>query len=260
MSAWLTLLYKEYRMIRTSLLIQLGVIIIGCLWVVYLSQRYHPGLIIAPVSLLLFIALFYPALFMLKNVSWELKHTTHLWLHCPQPAWMLLSAKLGIGLACTAVTLLLGAVFIYWVLFSSYPAELAGIEIWTAASFITEAGVYVALFVFAAGIYLASWAALLAVLSAVARQFLGRFHWLAALAAFFAATWGIGRLKETWLYEKITHWGAINIKLQSLKDEALAGLQIPHFPLYTGEVVFYLVLTAALFALSAWLINNRVEV
>ncbi|MCL6560693.1 MAG: hypothetical protein K6U74_18250 [Firmicutes bacterium] len=261
MNAWLTLLYKEYRMIRTSILVQLGVVIIGGLWVVYLSQRYHPGLIMAPVSLLLFIALFYPALFMLKNVSRELKHTPDLWLHCPQPAWMLLSAKLVMVLAYTIVVLLLIAIFVYWVLFSSSLPELTGIAAGTMASFITRAGAYLALFVFAAGIYLASWATLLAVVSAAARQILGRFHWLAALAVFFAATWGLGRLQATRLYEKATHWGALDFALQPFKDQMLSGhIHIAHSRIYAGEILFYLALTAALFALSAWLVNNSVEV
>lgn len=261
MNAWLTLLYKEYRMSRTSILAKLGIIIIGGLWLVYLSQHFNPGLILAPASLLMLIALFYPAIFMLKYVSKELKHTPHLWLHCPQPAWMLLSAKLVMGLAYMIMVLLLSAIFVYWVLFSSYLPALNGITIGTVASIITEAGAYLALFIFAAGIYLASWATLIAVVSAATRHILGRFHGLATFATLFAATWGMGRLTETWLYGKITHWGAINVTLQSLKNLMLPNnINIAHFQIYTGVILFYLVLTAALFTLSAWLIDNRVEV
>lgn len=261
MNAWLTLLYKEYRMSRTSILIKLGVIIIGWLWLMYLSQHYKPGLILAPVPLLVFIALVYPAVFMLKYVSKELKHTPHLWLHSPQPAWMLLSAKLVMGLAYMSLMLLLNAIFVYGVLFSNYLPELNDITIGTVASIITEAGAYLALFIFAAGIYLASWATLIAVVSAATRHILGRFHGLATFATLLAATWGMGRLTETWLYGKITHWGAINLSLQSYKNLPFrSDINIPYFPIYTGTILFYLVLTAALFTLSAWLIDHKVEV
>lgn len=260
MNGWLTLLYKEFRMIRTSVLLQLGVIIIGGLWLVYLSQR-HPGIILAPAALLAMIALFYPVLFMFKNVSFELKHTPQLWLHCPQPAWLLLAAKLIMSLAYMLAILLLAAVFVYWVLFSSYTPEMTGLATETVASFITEAGTYTALFVLGAGIYMASWGTLIAVVSALARGFLGRFHWLAALAAFFAATWGMGRLRESWIYNKLTHWGAFDVSLRSLRDQALPiHAHFNHAQIYTGELVFYTILTVALFALAAWLIDHRVEV
>jgi len=99
------------------------------------------------------------------------------------------------------------------------------------------------------------------VVSAATRHILGRFHGIATFAILFAATWGMGRLTETWLYRKITHWGAINVSLQSIKDLMPPNnINIPYLPIYTGTILFYLVLTAALFTLSAWLIDNRVEV
>lgn len=248
---------------RTSILILTGLILIGGLWLVYLSQRHHPGIILGLAGLLTMFALFYPPFIMFRNVSRELWQTPHLWLHCPQPAWLLLSAKLVVSLAYMLAIMLLTAVFVYWVLFSAYSPEMTGIDTGTVASIITEAGAYTSIFVIGAGVYMASWGALIAVISSMARGLLGRFHWVAALIAFFVATWGMGRLQESWFYEKLTHWGEVELSLRLLNKTSHSLPFHAHFnsaPIYAGEALFYLILTVALFSLSAWLINKKVEV
>ena len=204
---------------------------------------------------------FLPVIFMLNSVSKELKNTSHLWLHCPQPAWMLLSAKLIIAISHMVLFLVLAAILTYVALFfGQWPENSTNITIKQMALFITEAGVYAGLAILMFSIYMASWGTLMAVVSAAARTWLRRFRWLAGLAVFIVATWGMGWLSETWLFTQATQWGGFKIKLLTLNyivpaNQAFAGLEI-----YTGQIVATILVTLAIFALSAWLIDNKVEV
>jgi hypothetical protein len=132
-----------------------------------------------------------------------------------------------------------------------------------------EIGFYAAVFTFAASIYIGSWATLISVTTALAGNILGRFRWLAGIATFFVATVGLGKLHETGFYKLITHWGPLNIRPRNFPDvpgvfsmhlSADMGGQMNLVQFYAGEVFFYFLLTAALFALSAWLIDHKVEV
>lgn len=270
MSAWWNLFQKEFRMTRNSAFVSLAILLIGGLWLVYLSYRHNLGIIFVPSAFILFILLLYPAMYILKSLAWEWKVTPHLWLHCPQPAWMLLSAKFANALlqmlaiiVLTAVLLLLG------ILISPQPEQLGGLVPAKLAAVVVEVGLYAALFTVAASIYIGAWATLISVVNALAAGVLGRFRWLAGAAVFLVAVVGFGYLTETRIYDLLTHWGPVKLQLLTLPQ--LAGefrtdvpgsfsvnLAVGQF--YTGEVLFYLLLTAALFALSAWLIDHRVEV
>jgi len=270
MNVWWNLLQKEYRMTRNSALISLAILIIGGLWLVYLSYRYNIGIIIVPASFLLVLLLFFPAIYMVKSLAWEWKITPHLWLHCPQPAWMLLSAKLAIALLqMLSILLIAAALLLLGISISSIPEEVGGIALTSLLSFIIEVGFYATIFSFAVSIYIGAWATLISVVNALAGNILGRFRWLAGTATFIVAVVGFGQLQQTWLYKLITGWGLINIKLQSLPELSrnfrthLSANSEVHMALgqfYAGEILFYLLLTVSLYALSAWLIDHKVEV
>ena len=248
-------------MTRTAILISLAILLIAGLWFVYLSHRYNIGVIIAPATFVLFLLLFYPAIYMLKSLAWEFKVTPHLWLHCPQPAWMLLSAKLVNSLLQMLVIMIMTAALLLWgVLTSTFPEELNGLTRSNILSFIIEVGFYVAMLTIAASIYFGVWATFFSVVSAAARNLLGRYRWLAGIAAFMIATWGIGQLQQTWLCQQITHWGQLNIRLQSLPEIPAVNIHLHMGQIYVGQILFYFLVTAALFALSAWLVDHKVEV
>lgn len=270
MSAWCNLLQKEYRMTRNSALISLAILLVGGLWLVYLSYRYNMGVIIVPSSFLLLLLLFYPAIYMVKSLAWEWKVTPHLWLHCPQPAWMLLSAKLAVALLQMLVIIFIAAALLLLGIYvSPMPLEIGGLTLSSLFSFIIEVGFYTAILTVAASIYIGSWATLISVVNHLAGSILGRFRWLATIIAIIVAIAGFGQLQETRLYDLVTHWGLISISLQSLPGLAQelgahlsidAGLHNALGQFYAGEILFYLLLTVSLYALSAWLIEHKVEV
>jgi hypothetical protein len=270
MSAWWLLLQKEYRMTRTSALLSLAILIIGGLWLVYLSSRFNISVIIVPASFILVFLLFYPAIYMLKSLSWEWKVTPHLWLHCPQPAWMLLSAKLALALLqMLAIMLIAAAMLLLGISISPIPEELSSIALSSLFSFIIEVGFYAAIFSFAVSIYIGAWATLISVVNALAGNILGKFRWLAGVVAFIVAVAGFDQLQHTWIFELLTRWGPVNIRLQSLPElyrefgshiSVNTGAHMPMGQFYAGEALFYLLLTVALYALSCWLIDHKVEV
>lgn len=259
MNACLNLLRKEYRMTRNAALLTLAILITGGLWLVYLSYHHNIGIVFAPAGMLLAILPFYPAMYILKSLAWEWKVTPHLWLHCPQPAWMLLLAKLGIALLQTLVIIaIISALLLLGIYINPHPEQLGGYSISTLLPLAAEAGLYATAFIVAAGIYIGAWAALISVAIALAGNILGRFRWLAGIAVFAAATIGVGHLQQTIIFKQITHWGLINIGLHNLpqapRPDIIAG------QLYTGEILFFTLLTAGLVALSAWLIDHKIEV
>ncbi|MEG6523770.1 hypothetical protein [Desulfotomaculum sp. 1211_IL3151] len=259
MSGWLNLLKKEYRMTKTSAFVLLGMLIIAGLWGVY-SNREHWGIIFAPASLLLIFAVFYPAFYMLKSVHSELKHTPHLWLHCPQPAWKLLSAKLTTAVAVMLAILAVGAVFVYITILNTH--ERIGIPAGDLALLATEVGAYLTVIVVGASIYMAVWGSLIAIAIASTRNVLGRYNWLAGIGTFFVATWGMDALYESWVYQTLTQWGSLKINILSL-NKVLPSTVNNHFEginIYAGEMLGILLVTVIVFALSAWLIDNKVEV
>ncbi|MDD4170100.1 MAG: hypothetical protein PHD36_07595 [Desulfotomaculaceae bacterium] len=262
MSDWLNLFHKEYRMTRNSAFISLAILLIGGLWLVYLSYLNNIAVVIIPAAFLLMFLLFYPALYILRSLAWEWRVSPHLWLHCPQPAWKLLSAKLVIPflhmiavMAVTATLLSLG------ISINPHPEQMSSINTSQLLLFIIEIGFYAAVFTVAASIYIGAWATLISVASAMSGNILGRFRWLTGIAVFFVATVVVGRLQQTWIYEQLTCWGPINIGMPEypliLRTNITMGLV---GQCYIGQLLFYLLLTAALFALSAWLIDHKVEV
>lgn len=257
MNAWLNLLQKEFRMTRNSIILSLAILFIGGLWLVYLSYSRNIGLIIAPAAMLLVLLLFYPAIYMLKSLAWEWKVTPHLWLHSPQPAWMLLMAKLAVAmLQMLAIIIATAALLLLGIIINPHPEQL-GMNSSSLLPFILEAGTYSAVFTIAASVYIGAWATLISVAIAMAGNVLGRFRWLAGIAVFALAAAGFGQLQQTRVFKLITDWGAINISMHNLP--LVPRTNINAGQIFTGEILFYLLLTVGLFALSAWLIDHKVE-
>lgn len=158
MHPWWNLLQKEYRMTRNTAFLSLAILLIGGLWLVFLSSRYNLAVIFVPAGFLLVLLMFYPSIYMAKSLAWEWKVTPHLWLHCPQPAWMLISAKLAIALLHMVAIILIAAALLLLGLFV-YPIsqEIGGITPSSLLSFVIEVGFYAAIFSFAVSIYIGAW-------------------------------------------------------------------------------------------------------
>jgi hypothetical protein len=168
-----------------------------------------------------------------------------------------------------AILIIAALLLVLGISVNPFPEQLSGITPSSLFPLIVEVGFYAALFTVAASIYIGAWATLISVVNAVAGNILGRFRWLAGIAAFIVAVVGFGQLQQTWIYEQITCWGPINIRLLSLPEisgdypthlSVNFGAHLAMGQFYAGEILFYFLLTVSLFALSAWLIDHKVEV
>jgi len=73
MNTWLSLLYKEYRMSRTSFLIKMGMLFIVGSWMLIFLQRYPPetDLIFTHlITMMVVITLFYLPVFSSLRITW----------------------------------------------------------------------------------------------------------------------------------------------------------------------------------------------
>ncbi|MDO7785734.1 hypothetical protein [Desulforamulus aquiferis] len=257
MNAWWNLVKKEYRMERNLVAVLLGMLIIGGLWAMFYN-RDSLGIIMAPASMLLITATFVPAILMLKSINGEVKQTPHLWLHCPYPAWMLLSAKLVVAMAAMLAVLAVDALFVYLTIV--FISEEIGVSTGNLVLFATEVGSYLGLAIIGLSIYMAAWSSLVVVATASVRSIFGRFNWLAGLGIFFLATWGVGKFHHTWFYDRLTKWGAFKINLITADQVLPAAQHIGAMEIYAGQIILPLIVAMAVFALSAWLLDNKVEV
>ncbi|MEG3071727.1 MAG: hypothetical protein RQM92_13610 [Candidatus Syntrophopropionicum ammoniitolerans] len=148
MNAWICLLKKEFRMTRNSALLLFAILFIGGFWLVYLSYSHNIAFVIGPAGLLLVVLLFYPAIYMLKSLAWEWKVTPLLWLHCPQPAWILLAAKLAVAILQMAAIIIVAAVLLLLgIIINPQPEQLLGnISLSSLLPFVLETGISTQLF------------------------------------------------------------------------------------------------------------------
>jgi hypothetical protein len=118
-----------------------------------------------------------------------------------------------------------------------------------------------ALMIFVSGLYMGFWAMLISVSMASGKRFLKKGRWLIGLAVFLIATWGLGAFSHTEIHDFITHWGLFHITITPPADNMNTMFHAPfQIPLYAGELFFNLFIAAAVFYLSGWLLDKKVEV
>lgn len=256
MKVWSSLLKKEYLLNRTLVLGGFALLLIGIFFDLYLhvNSRYPvagmgTGLALMAVGL----HIWYLPIYVFTSLSKEWKHTSHLWLHLPQSGWQLLASKIITGLGAMLVSFGVTSIFALWIA----QDEIAMLAIpWPI---IIQYGLYLSFALFIYSLYMALWAMMFSVTMATVKRFLKKGTWLAGLLVLLIPTWGLSKFVSTKAYSALVHWGVININLPAPVQYEHA-LDVHHLSLYTGEILFYILLMAALFYLSGWLLDRKVEV
>lgn len=255
MKQWLVLTAKEYRMNSRTFAVQF-ILLVTCMFLLsFLSQYKHIGLIMLPAFFIMVLAALFPCQYIYKSVSREIKVTPHLWLHCPLPAWVLLSSKLAVGLAGMIVILLLNLGFISWghYFFYSLQGGVAGSPVLIS---IYEIGTPLIIGVIIIGLYLAVSTMLAIIVNVSLKYRLGSFYWLTGLGAFVVLIRVLTYLSKGPVYQYITRWSDYKVHLSS----------IPSAQDFTGQITYgktsvsIIILAILIFALSAWLLDHKVEV
>ncbi|MDD9148328.1 MULTISPECIES: hypothetical protein [unclassified Sporolactobacillus] len=251
MAAWTALLKKEMRLGGPGFLIflisQAAVMALG----IYLAYRSGSRTAMAVTGLILigfhFLYLFG---YMVVNVSME-KKTFHLWLHNPLPGWSLLAAKLVSGIIYMTFSLLVIGIYTWIGYLMSGPIPLShGMHIYRTGILVIAYIYWIAIYIGIVFIFL--WLVFLCL-----RSRMGRAAWAIMIAGMGAAVFLLVKLTQYGIFAAITEWGKLPTGFVDYWISS--GVHVYSDPVYLGSYVLDLFVMALFFALSAWLMDHRLE-
>ncbi len=265
MNAWTSLLAKDFRLMRTPFLIGLLLLLVLNGAIYLFNMDGHPARISLAASFPLWMAhFFYLPVYIFFALLGE-SRTMHLWLHHPQRAWYLMSSKLVNALAAMAISLTINFMYML-VMVRTVMSDVVQVTINWERLF--ALGMIFNLFMLMVSLYLAMWIYFIWTIYQTSKTRFGKLSWLIVIAALLLPTWGMAELQSTALYGALAEWGATTVNLgaylhslfnnpDSFLTPAMDDVTIS---IYFGEIVFYLLVTAVLFLISGWLLDEKVEV
>lgn len=265
MSSWLAIVRKDLRLTRAHDLVSLiGIVIVESL-LLYVAYRTHTGAATVLSVFLLGLHAFALPVYVYMSLGREWRKTSPLWLHLPQPGWMLLGSKFVCGLVQMLVSFVVTGLFTFWLLAVDNPnlTVLSRLGDPQVLRFDLQVAGWFTAAVFGFALYMAVWGGLISVVMRSVRNALGRWRWLIGLALVLLATWGMDGLQQSAIYDTLFHWGAWHITFTlpaHLFGRPGGPATVSPFTLYAGDLLFNLLLIVALFSVSAWLLDRRAEV
>lgn len=265
MSPWLAIVRKDLRLTRAHDLVSLiGIVIVESL-LLYVAYRTHSGVATVLSFFLLGLHAFALPVYVYMSLGREWRKTSPLWLHLPQPGWMLLGSKFVCGLVQMMVSFVVTGLFSVWLLAVDNPnmVVLTHLGDPQVLRFDLQVAGWFTAAVFGFALYMAVWGALISVVMRSVRHALGRWRWLIGIALVLLATWGMDGLQQTAIYDTLFHWGAWSVALTlpvHLFGRPGGPATVSLFNVYAGDLLFNALLFAVLFTVSAWLLDRRAEV
>ncbi len=290
MSAWLTMLRKDLRLLKNQWLGFLAVAVVSAgadlaahaLGIVDARTALIVGIVLTCTPLIAFPAQAY------RGINQEMKEAAALWLQTPQSGWAMLGSKLVSSLIGSLPWLVI-CYGLALALFRSvniadalpllhYQTQVhsSGLTVTTrtatALASLTQSHIaillaqiprielYVMLLFLCYGVYLAMWIALVYMAVQMLKNRAPRLGWIVALFGSLAATWGLGALKGTALYNQLFGWGRVpGVKLFPADVRSLlAGYVSP--TLAIGHFTFSAVIVVLLFWITGLIIDRHLEV
>ncbi|MCL6632552.1 MAG: hypothetical protein K6T63_07930 [Alicyclobacillus herbarius] len=265
MPAWVAVLRKDLRMTRNNDLVSLiGIAVVESL-MLYLAYRTHNGAATMLSLFLLVLHLFFLPVYVYMSLAREWRKTSPLWLHLPLPGWALLASKFTSGLIQMLISFCVTGIGTAWIVAVDKPGlgALMRISDVQILYFDLQMGCLLTAAVFALGIYMTVWAALVSLVMQATRHQLGRWRWLVGIGIVGLGTWGVAALNSSKFYHWLSDWGLWRFTI-SLPDRLQSTGHVPHtlvlFHLYAGDLVFSVVLLALVYAACSWLLDRKVEV
>ncbi len=266
MNAWLSLTKKELRLGFTAFLVPIIAFVVVAAIATFFGYRAgYTWEVLAVVSVGATGAqIAYLTYYLLWSLQSERKKL-HLWLHNPLPAYALLLAKIVAGLISMAVT----TIFTLSVFFTA--ANLSedfsnGIP-W---SVIYDNAWIIGLHFFVFALDLAIWFMFYWMIYLIFTRYIAPFLSSVLIIIVAIVTSSLyGWFTESWLYQKLTMWGEINvsefIKFPQFKaDIGPEGgeftSEMSNMSAYVGEYVFGIAIALILFSIAAWMLDRKVEV
>jgi hypothetical protein len=260
MSPWIGLLKKEWRISKVWIFTTVGIVIAVNIVAYLLSLKYdEPITMFVPSLIVTCLHAFYMLMFMALSLQTEAKRL-HLWLHTPQPAFRLVSAKLIIAFGSMLVSLFASTLFTY-IASLGIKERYFHEKMWNHELFI-ESGALAALSIALLSIHLAVLFLLYWVIYRICKQMISKLAGPVVTLAYFLIGWLFSSFMQTNVYEWLTEWGKIAMPGVAFKYNATEGWimieKMETMPI--GVVVFYGIMDVLVFCASVWLIDRKVEV
>jgi len=246
MQAWVALFKKDFKLTRSVFLAGLAMNVLMVMLTMYLGMKTeHNVLMLIPLSVAVVLHVVYVPVMVWISIRIEARQL-HLWLHNPNPALTLLFSKLANGILMVMISLLMLYVMSGLLVIPGFNVmDIYGADIWKSASFAFPHIIIVS-------IMFAVWTLFLWAIFQSLRFRIGRWSWAVVLGAVVIPGWVAAQFESTQLYRLMTKWGTATYHFPSFTIDPIQ--------IHAGEYVYNLILIIGLFILTAWIIDNKVEV
>ncbi len=269
MNAWTGLLKKEYHLSRTGYFIGLGIMIFIAALAYLASIRFgEPGIMLAISVMLVLSHMFYLPGHLFTSLNTEGKQL-HLWLHTPQSARSLISAKLAISTVAMLVSLAISSLIAYfalinvfdtneWLLFKQEVLNQLDVSMMD----MIQMGLFGVIHLILLSINFTIWIIFLWTIYNLFKRKIGRLSWLVVIVTIAIPTWLFSKFQGTVMYDWLTNWGRMELKFLPTSGYSFTGnVGAPHVHyVHLGDYVIHLIILVGIFFLSTWLLDEKVEV
>ncbi|NEW09328.1 hypothetical protein GK047_25620 [Paenibacillus sp. SYP-B3998] len=246
MRAWVALLKKDFKLTRTVFFVGLVINLLIAMLTLYMGrQADHTLLIFLPLAVAIVLHVLYVPIIVFISLKIE-ANQLHLWLHNPGPASTLLISKIVNGLMMLIISLLMLYVMSGLLIIPKFNLIEA---YWTDAWI---SGLLIFLHILIISIIIGVWVLFLWALYQSLKFAIGRWSWLVVIGAVIIPSWITALFETTKLYSLVTKWGSITYDFPSFSIQPIQT--------YTGEYLYTFIFIIGLFFLSAWIVDNKVEV
>lgn len=246
MRAWVALLKKDFKLTRTVFFVGLVINLLIVLLTLYMGMKAdHTLLIFLPLVVGVVLHVLYVPIIVFISLKTE-ANQLHLWLHNPQSASRLLISKIVNGLMMLVISLLM----LYGMSGLLIIPKFNLIEAFWTDTWIS--GLFIFLHIIVISIIIGVWVLFLWALYQSLKFAIGRWSWLGVIGAIIIPSWITALFESTKLYSLVTKWGNITYDFPSFSINPIQT--------YAGEYLYTFIFIIGLFFLSAWIVDNKVEV
>lgn len=265
MTAWLSMIRKDFRMGRGMLLLPIIAIIIILGFSEFLKFKIgENGFLFAMAVFMLGIHPGFMVIYFVKTLRSESKRM-HLWLHNPLSGFALLGSKLVSGVMTLIVSLILTTLLLF--LAMNYDIKLFQTTPFTVSDTLQVVN-FITINIFLSSIYFAMWYMFYWSVYITLKSRIGKgFSILGTFIVFFIINNLNGLFKESAFYSALTNWGSLHIMIPQHIVTAIGMLRnfnvnmvTDHIVVNVGVYVFYAIVSMLLFIVSSWLLDHKVEV
>jgi len=246
MRAWIALLKKDFKLTRTVFFVGLVINLLIAMLTRYLGMIAGNTLFMfIPLVIAVVIHVLYVPIIVFISLKTE-SNQLHLWLHNPGPASKLLISKIVNGLVMIVISLLMLYVMSGLLIIPKFSLiEAYWTDTWMS-------GLLIFPHIILISIVISVWVMMLWALYQFLKYKIGRWSWLVVIGAVIISGWIDTLFETTKLYRLVTKWGGITYNFPSFSIQPIQT--------YAGEYLYTFIFIIGLFFLTAWIIDNKVEV